>query len=126
MKDSGRPMSPHVTIYSFPVTALSSITNRATGCALSFGCLGLGILDIFGGAGTSLHVLQTIGNDSGILIGAAARFVVAFPITYHYAAAIRHFYWDSKPATLTNDDAAKTSNLMFAVPTLLSAATMIF
>jgi succinate dehydrogenase (ubiquinone) cytochrome b560 subunit len=33
----GRPVSPHVTIYKFPITALSSITNRVTGVALSVG-----------------------------------------------------------------------------------------
>jgi hypothetical protein len=33
----GRPVSPHVTIYKFPVTALSSITNRVTGVILSVG-----------------------------------------------------------------------------------------
>ena len=33
----GRPVSPHVTIYKFPVTALSSITNRVTGVTLSVG-----------------------------------------------------------------------------------------
>lgn len=35
----GRPVSPHVTIYKFPVVALSSITNRVTGVALSAGML---------------------------------------------------------------------------------------
>lgn len=33
----GRPVSPHVTIYKFPVVALSSITNRVTGVILSGG-----------------------------------------------------------------------------------------
>ena len=33
----GRPVSPHVTIYKFPITALTSITNRVTGVALSVG-----------------------------------------------------------------------------------------
>ena len=36
---TGRPVSPHVTIYKFPITALSSITNRATGVALTVGLL---------------------------------------------------------------------------------------
>ena len=38
---NGRPVSPHVTIYKFPVTALSSITNRATGVGIQilFGSL---------------------------------------------------------------------------------------
>lgn len=31
---TGRPVSPHVTIYKFPVTALSSITNRVTGVGI--------------------------------------------------------------------------------------------
>ncbi len=30
-----RPVSPHVTIYAFPVVAISSIMNRVTGVALS-------------------------------------------------------------------------------------------
>ena len=33
----GRPVSPHVTIYKFPLAAISSITNRVTGCVLSVG-----------------------------------------------------------------------------------------
>jgi hypothetical protein len=30
----GRPVSPHVTIYKFPASALTSIANRVTGCVL--------------------------------------------------------------------------------------------
>lgn len=51
-KELGRPVSPHVTIYAFPVTAVSSITNRVTGCALSVGCAGLGAIELVMGSGT--------------------------------------------------------------------------
>ena len=34
---TGRPVSPHVTIYKFPVGAITSITNRVTGVALTIG-----------------------------------------------------------------------------------------
>ncbi len=34
---TGRPVSPHVTIYKFPITALTSITNRATGVGMFAG-----------------------------------------------------------------------------------------
>jgi len=44
----GRPVSPHVTIYAFPVTALSSITNRVTGAALTAGTTGIGAAALFG------------------------------------------------------------------------------
>lgn len=33
----GRFVSPHVTIYKFPIAAISSITNRATGAGLAVG-----------------------------------------------------------------------------------------
>ena len=35
----GRPISPHVQIYKFPVAAVSSITNRFTGVALWIGII---------------------------------------------------------------------------------------
>ena len=57
-----RPVSPHVTIYSFPVCALSSITTRVTGCALSFGGAGLGLVEIIGGNGAALELMSTIGG----------------------------------------------------------------
>jgi len=31
---TGRPVSPHVLIYAFPIAAISSVTNRVTGGAL--------------------------------------------------------------------------------------------
>jgi len=37
MEKTGRPLSPHVTIYAFPTIALSSITVRATGILLTVG-----------------------------------------------------------------------------------------
>ena len=37
MDKTGRPVSPHVEIYKFPPTAISSITHRATGCVLAGG-----------------------------------------------------------------------------------------
>ena len=45
----GRPVSPHATIYAFPVTAISSITNRVTGVALSAGLFGIGAYSLIGG-----------------------------------------------------------------------------
>ena len=33
-----RPVSPHVTIYAFPIVSISSITNRVTGVMLSSKC----------------------------------------------------------------------------------------
>lgn len=124
MKTSGRPVSPHVTIYSFPITALSSITNRVTGCALSFGCAGLATAEILGGSGTALDLMQSIGGTSSGLVTAGAKFSVAFPLTFHYLGALRHLYWDSKPELLTNPGVAQSSYILFGSATTLSVLAM--
>lgn len=124
MKATGRPVSPHVTIYAFPIAALSSITNRVTGCLISFGCLGLGAAELVGGGGTSLCLMQWIGSQ-GTLIAASAKFTVAFPVVYHYLGALRHFYWDSIPDSLTNEQVAKASYILFGATTAISAGLML-
>lgn len=116
-------MSPHVTIYAFPIAAVSSITNRVTGVALSVGCAGLGAIELVGGSGTALHVMQLVGS-SGTILAAGAKFSVAFPITYHYLGALRHIAWDSKPDMLTNVDVEKASYYLFGASTVLSAGAM--
>ena len=114
-----RPVSPHVTIYSFPVCALSSITTRVTGCALSFGGAGLGLVEIIGGNGAALELMSTIGGG-GVMIGGVAKFSVAFPFIYHYLGALRHLVWDNSPEMLTNVDVEKASYALVGSSVLLS------
>jgi len=103
--------------------ALSSITNRVTGTALSVGCAGLGALELVGGSGTSLQVLHWVGSQGG-LVSAGAKFSVAFPIVYHYLGAVRHLYWDMTPDVLTNEDVEKHSYWLFGGSTVLSVGLM--
>lgn len=116
-------MSPHVAIYAFPVAALSSITNRATGVALAVGCAGLGAIEIAGGTGAALGAMQTVGSSS-MLVAAGAKFAVAFPLSYHYLGAIRHLAWDSKPDLLTTVDVEKSSYYLFGATAVLSTGAM--
>lgn len=108
MQNTGRPVSPHVTIYSFPIGALSSIANRVTGTALSFGAAGLGFAEIVGGSGTALGLMQDIGS-MGPAVTSVAKFSVAFPVVYHYLGGIRHLVWDKMPDYLNNVDVEKAS-----------------
>jgi succinate dehydrogenase (ubiquinone) cytochrome b560 subunit len=108
MAKTGRPVSPHVTIYSFPITALTSITNRATGCALTFGAAGLGAIEIFGGSGAAMTLMHDIAS-TGPIVATGAKFSVAFPIVYHYLGGLRHLTWDAAPDMLTNVGVEKAS-----------------
>jgi succinate dehydrogenase (ubiquinone) cytochrome b560 subunit len=125
MKKTGRPISPHVTVYAFPIAAISSITNRVTGVALSFGAAGLGAAELVGGSGTSLWIMQTIGG-MGPLMAALAKFCVAFPCTYHYLGAIRHWACDAKPDLLTaNKEVEMSSYALFGGSLAISAGLML-
>jgi succinate dehydrogenase (ubiquinone) cytochrome b560 subunit len=125
MKESGRPVSPHVTIYAFPIAALSSITNRVTGIAMAVGCFGLGSIEIVGGSGSALQVVQSIGS-SGTLLAGGAKFSLVFPVAYHYFGALRHLRWDAQPDLLTNAKVATSSYYLFVAAAITaSIATLV-
>eukprot|EP00551_Chaetoceros_affinis_P000366 CAMPEP_0203635944 /NCGR_PEP_ID=MMETSP0088-20131115/2605_1 /ASSEMBLY_ACC=CAM_ASM_001087 /TAXON_ID=426623 /ORGANISM="Chaetoceros affinis, Strain CCMP159" /LENGTH=146 /DNA_ID=CAMNT_0050489955 /DNA_START=168 /DNA_END=608 /DNA_ORIENTATION=- len=121
MSKTGRPVSPHVTIYSFPITALTSITNRATGVALSVGALGVASLELLNGSGATMALMQDINASSGAVVTGAAKFTVAFPLVYHYLGGVRHLAWDNFPDMLTNVDVVKASYALVGGSVLLSA-----
>lgn len=119
MKKTQRPVSPHVTIYAFPITALTSITNRVTGVALSVGAAGLGVVELASGGGGSVALMQDIAS-MGPIVASTAKFSVAFPCVYHYLGGLRHILWDRYPDTLTNIGVDKASYALVGTSTLLS------
>eukprot|EP00462_Mataza_sp_D1_P022361 CAMPEP_0175141858 /NCGR_PEP_ID=MMETSP0087-20121206/12387_1 /TAXON_ID=136419 /ORGANISM="Unknown Unknown, Strain D1" /LENGTH=161 /DNA_ID=CAMNT_0016425417 /DNA_START=30 /DNA_END=515 /DNA_ORIENTATION=+ len=92
MSTKKRPISPHVTIYKFPPSAISSIVNRATGVGMSAG-FGFFSLYALGGSCDIPCLMDSFKTSAPILVP-VAKTVVAFPIIYHYAAGLRHLYWD--------------------------------
>lgn len=117
---TGRPVSPHVTIYQFPIAALTSITIRVTGCALTFGAAGVGLVEILAGNGAALGLMQDIAGTGYPVVTAAAKFSVAFPCVYHYLGGVRHLMWDNFPDMLTNVDVKKASYALVGSSLLVS------
>ena len=78
-------VSPHVTIYAFPVAAITSVTNRITGGALWVGLSGVGVYSVMGG-----DVASAVACIKACSLAAPAKFSVAFPLLYHYCYSIRH------------------------------------
>ncbi|KAG9411116.1 hypothetical protein AC1031_016765 [Aphanomyces cochlioides] len=113
----GRPVSPHVEIYAFPVTAIASITNRVTGVALS-------------GGFAAAAALAAVGADVPALIHTAqevipfftpvSKIVVAFPITYHFLNGARHAFWEQSPEVLEVAKIAPSSYAVFGGAAALS------
>lgn len=98
-------ISPHVSIYKFPVTALSSITNRITGVVISGGFIIVGISSFFPKQqAIILEKYESIRIIKPILF---------FPIIFHTFGGIRHFLWDFKPQLLSNSKVTKSSYILF-------------
>jgi len=120
-EETGRPISPHFTIWAWDLYGISSGMNRATGFLLWVGCGGLGAVELLGGSGASLHLVQYVGG-MGFPIAPVAKFAVAFPLVYHYLGGIRHFRWDAYPELLSTPDAARSAYLIFGTTLAISGA----
>jgi len=120
---TGRPVSPHVTIYAFPIGALTSISIRITGMALSVGALGLGGIELAGGDGAALAVMETIGS-MGMITATTAKLAVAFPTVYHYLGACRHMMWDMFPETVNNATTDQSSKIMIGASIVLTSGLL--
>ena len=92
MSNNGRPLSPHLSIYRWPVTMTTSILHRATGVAMSVGFIVLcgWLLDAALGAETYDAMMTYVGSPIGklLLIG------WSFAFFFHLSNGVRHLVWD--------------------------------
>jgi len=111
----GRPVSPHVTIYAFPLAAWSSVAHRITGAALTVGMYGIGIGALAGMDVT--HMMYAIGHSG---IGPLAKLLVAFPTTFHALGGVRHLYWEHYPDNLSPETQRQASIALLASSGIIS------
>ncbi|CAG9837544.1 unnamed protein product [Diabrotica balteata] len=110
----GRPQSPHLTIYAPQLTSLLSITHRATGMALSFYAIAFGLTAAVAPESIPAYIDAIECADLGAATIAAAKFVLAFPMTYHFWNGIRHLLWDTGKF-LTIGEVYTTGYIMLAL-----------
>ena len=114
-------LSPHVSIYKFPMAALSSITNRITGIVLS-GCFGAGgLVCLFGQENQLIDAYSQLCPNSK----RAVHGIVTFPVAFHTLGGIRHFLWDAYPKLLTNKSVAKSSVMIFVGSAMCSGVVSV-
>ena len=93
MNDSGRPLSPHLSVYRWPVTMTVSILHRATGAALSIGfaVLAIWLMSLATGEAQYSMVSEFLQSTIGclLLIG------WSFAFFFHLANGVRHLFWDA-------------------------------
>jgi succinate dehydrogenase / fumarate reductase cytochrome b subunit len=93
MQEDKRPLSPHVSIYSWQVSNTLSILHRVTGVAMSLGALALlaWVIAIAQGEAAYNSVTEILGGPLGMLLlfGFSASFF------FHLGNGIRHLFWDA-------------------------------
>lgn len=94
MAKSNRPVSPHLQVYDMlQITALLSITHRATGVFLGLGLLLLmwWLVALASGPAYYGYVMEVAGS----VIGRLVLFGFTWALFYHLCNGIRHLYWDA-------------------------------
>ena len=89
---STRPLSPHMTIYRWPVTMMTSITHRFTGVGLAVGAVILAwwLVSISNGP----EGWQSFHAVSDTPLGLLVLFGLTWSLIYHFLNGVRHLAWD--------------------------------
>ncbi|KAG1701068.1 hypothetical protein DVH05_028574 [Phytophthora capsici] len=107
----GRPISPHVEIYKFPISAISSVANRFCAMGMSAAFVGGSAL---GFVGADVPALIYMAQDAIPFFAPVSKALVAFPVSYHTLCAARHSLWTYKPELINNTDGPTSSYAIFA------------
>ncbi|MGH8551188.1 MAG: succinate dehydrogenase, cytochrome b556 subunit [Methylococcales bacterium] len=92
-KPISRPLSPHLQIYRLPLTAILSITHRATGVVITLGMIYLVVwlMGIAEGASAFQNTQAFLDSGFGLLL----LFLWTFALFFHFVHGIRHLIWDT-------------------------------
>jgi len=93
MNNHDRPLSPHLSIYRWPVTMAISILHRATGVGMAVGFIVFvgWLFDAASGPDVYAQFLGVMDTTIGcvLLVGWSYAFF------FHLSNGIRHFVWDT-------------------------------
>lgn len=123
MKNSNRPLSPHLQVYKLPLTGIISITHRMTGVMLSLGLIFfVCILWNIAEGELAFAELQKI-LDFWLFKLIYWGFV--FALFFHLCHGIRHLIWDTgKGFELESMNQYAVFELLASV--VLTSVTLIF
>ncbi len=93
MSNPARPLSPHLSIYRWPITMTLSILHRITGVTLSIGLIVFAAWLIAAAGDASTYT--RFGDLATSLLGRIALVGFSAAFFFHLANGIRHLIWDA-------------------------------
>ena len=123
MRDSSRPLSPHLQVYRLPITAVLSIMHRMTGVVLSLGLVLLVV--VLAAAAWHADSYEMVRVMLSHWLGQLFLIAWTASLYLHLCNGIRHLFWD---AGLGFDlkRTEQTAYLTIAGTIVLTAATWLF
>ena len=118
-----RPLSPHLSVYRLPMTAITSILMRITGQAVLAGIVLIVWWLVAAAAGP-----RAFSQADGVVrswFGALVLFGAAWALWYHFFGGIRHFLYDSG-YLLEIDEGRGSSWFIIAASAVLTVLTALF
>lgn len=91
MDSDDRPLSPHLQIYRFPVTVISSITHRIAGALLALGMLAVIYWLIAAASGPQAYACAHAVFGNGFV--RFLMFLWTYVLFYHLCNGVRHLGW---------------------------------
>ena len=91
MSKEERPLSPHLTIYRWPITMTLSILHRMTGFALSVGLVAFVVW--LQAIAWNVVPYDTLATAMQSLVGQALLLGWLFSFSFHFANGGRHVSW---------------------------------
>ncbi|MDJ0712572.1 MAG: succinate dehydrogenase, cytochrome b556 subunit [Woeseiaceae bacterium] len=93
MTNHDRPLSPHLSVYRWPVTMVTSILHRATGVGMAVGFIVL-VAWLFDAA-SGPDVYDAFLSLATSTVGKLLLIAWSWAFFYHLCNGIRHLVWDS-------------------------------
>lgn len=92
MNKTNRPLSPHLSIYRWPITMTLSILHRFTGVTLSVGLIILTIWLV--ALSTGIAAYEYIATLMQTVVGRLLLVSFSFMFFFHLCNGVRHLFWD--------------------------------
>jgi succinate dehydrogenase / fumarate reductase cytochrome b subunit len=116
-----RPLSPHISIYRWPITMVASIVHRATGMALAVGTVFLAWWLLAAAQGPDAYAAFTM--VAAHPVGQFILYGFVWSLAFHLLNGIRHLIWDLGFGFKVAD--AKLTALLTIIFSFLIAAAII-
>ncbi|MBS0611866.1 MAG: succinate dehydrogenase, cytochrome b556 subunit [Proteobacteria bacterium] len=123
MATPSRPLSPHLQVYRWRATMLSSILNRMTGLILTaaFALLCIWLMAVASGSESYACVARLLRGPLGVLL----LLGVGASLSFHLLTGVRHLLWDAGLG-FDKSTARRTSWLVFAGTVILTLGLLVW